>query len=63
MNKKKSITELKAEKQVFFTLVRKTKGILTKRMKLVDGKAVKDSSDCRMSRGKAFTTSLTPQTS
>ena len=44
-----------------FTLFRKDKGILTKRMKLENGQLVKDASECRMSRGRAETVTLAPE--
>ncbi len=50
-----------SEQQVSFTLVRKTEGNLTKRMRLVEGKVIKDGSDCKMTRGRAITTTLSPE--
>jgi P4 family phage/plasmid primase-like protien len=49
------------EQKIPFTLMRKTKGILTKRMKFIEGRVEKDSSECRMSKGRAETVTLTPE--
>ena len=49
------------EQTISFTLVKKSQGILTKRIKRdKQGNVDKDSSGCRMSRGKAFTNTMTP---
>lgn len=50
-----------SEKEFSFTLMTKAKGILTKRIKLIDGEIEKDSSDCRMSRGRAETVRMEPE--
>ncbi|MCI5115550.1 MAG: DUF3987 domain-containing protein [Candidatus Electrothrix sp. AX1] len=44
-----------------FSLVRKTDGILTKRMSFVDGEVIKDGSGCKMSRGIAVKAIVTPE--
>ncbi len=49
------------EQKISFTLMHKTGGILTKRMKLIGGRVEKDSSECRMNRGRAETVTLTPE--
>lgn len=49
------------EQNISFTLIEKTEGILTKRMKLIDGNVEKDSSECRMNKGTAETVTLTPE--
>ncbi|XOF35307.1 MAG: hypothetical protein ACL93V_08495 [Candidatus Electrothrix sp. YB6] len=49
------------EQKVSFTLMHKTQGILTKRMKRVNGCIEKDSSECRMSRGRAETVRIKPE--
>ncbi|MCI5141976.1 MAG: hypothetical protein D3909_09685, partial [Candidatus Electrothrix sp. ATG1] len=46
---------------VSFTLMEKAKGILTKRMKLINGGVEKDSSECRMSRGRAEIVRMEPE--
>jgi P4 family phage/plasmid primase-like protien len=45
---------------ISFTLFSKDKGILTKRMKLADGRLEKDASECRMNAGQAETITLAP---
>ncbi|MCI5131750.1 MAG: hypothetical protein D3904_09540, partial [Candidatus Electrothrix sp. EH2] len=50
-----------AEQKISFTLMDKAKGILTKRMKLIEGRVEKDSSECRMSRGRAETVRMKPE--
>ncbi|MGR0480936.1 MAG: DNA primase family protein [Candidatus Electronema sp. V4] len=49
-----------AKERISFTCFTKDDGILTKRMKLADGQLVKDTSECRMSKGQAQTVTLTP---
>lgn len=48
------------QERISFTLFTKDKGILTKRMRLIDGQLEKDASECRMSKGRAETVTLAP---
>jgi hypothetical protein len=46
---------------ISFSLFQKKTGILTKRVKLVDGKLVKDASECKMSTGGVATIDISPE--
>jgi putative DNA primase/helicase len=58
-----TVKTLKTNKnqKVSFSLISKTKGILTKRMELKSGGVEKDGSECWMSKGRSVTVTLAPE--